>query len=163
MEIALARLNAIDNDGHLDVSKLGLRSLDWMIDHPNFNKIRAIDCSENYLTSVPLFTSIHFIDCSYNSIIVLPCWLTVETVLCMYNFITELPCWPIVCSVSCYGNYITRTPLWPEIRSIALYKYQVYNSGSSIIMHFDMNFHSDIDEIEEIEEALEWNGEVKSE
>ena len=106
MQTAIDRLVHIVN-GWLDISELGLTDLNWMVDHPNFDKVTWVNCNGNQLRELPLWPNVRDVYCDNNQLSELPLWPNVTGVNCNSNQLRGLPLWPKVTWVSCSNNPIT--------------------------------------------------------
>ena len=111
-EVPLKAINALNdmNFNNLNIDGINLTSLDWMLNHPNFNKIETIRCPNNKLIKLPL-------------------WPNVKFVFCQNNNIEKLPLWPNVCLITCDISKLKYIPYWPKIETI---NYVVIEEGYKI-------------------------------
>lgn len=118
MDEVFRKLDNLTSD-KLNISCIYLTTLEGIDQHPNFGKVRNIDCSYNWLTSLPCWPNIEIIRCGSNLLTELPLWPNVKVVNCCGNKIEELPCWQNVEEVYCWGTPLTELPSWSSIKKIS--------------------------------------------
>lgn len=106
------------SNSFLQLSGMNLTTLDGIENHPNFNLVTRVNCTNNNLTALPLWPNVTYVYCSYNQLRLLPLWPNVTEVYTTYNNITTLPLWKNVIIVNCSFNPIISLPLWPNVINV---------------------------------------------
>jgi hypothetical protein len=115
MDEVISRLDTMEN-GRLDIRNLNLTDISFMKNHPKYNEIKMIDCSDNYLTDMPFFPNVIDIYCYNNRLTQLPRFHNASRILCFDNKLKSLPHFPKSVHISCTNNELTSISCSPNTR-----------------------------------------------
>jgi len=108
-------LNSLSKDIFtLDISNKGITSLP---DLTRFKNLKALNCSDNQLTSLPtLPQNLEILYCYYNQLTLLPTLpQNLKALYCSYNQLTSLPTLPQnLKALNCSHNQLTSLPTLPQ-------------------------------------------------